>query len=174
MTDERDREIADLKARLEAVEGTRPAATISPAKKKGIAGNIVIAACLLLAALFIIGQCGTEGPSASSAPEFTWSPPPGYSAAATNGPGVGYKWSEPTRAECRQSGGTCFAMDVITEKACSRSLYVSITLMSEADRNIGWTNDTAQGVGAMEPVRLVFTTYEDGAKSARIADVSCY
>ena len=95
-------------------------------------------------------------------------------AAARGSGSVGVKWGKATRAECRGTGVTCWAMDVVTERDCPRSLYASITLLGANDNNIGWTNDTAQGVQAGEVTRLVFDTYERGAESARVAEIACY
>ena len=132
----------------------------------GVLGAVVL--CVVLLAM-----CGRAADSpADQGP--TWSPPAGFTAYnATGGQRVGIEWSEATRAECR-SGVACFAVNVLAENGCPRNLYVSVTLLDDAGNNIGWTNDTAQGVQAGENTRLVFTTYEREAMTARVADVSCY
>jgi len=172
-----DQEIAALKARLAALEGgpPPPAGGKPPSSKGAQAGCFVV---LVLIALISLAMCKPDaGTSTSSnAPAATsWTPPEGYSLERTSrGENIGVAWSRPSRGECRGYDVTCFAVDVVTEHGCPRSLYASITILSKTNDNIGWTNDTAQGVEAGEKVRLVFRTYERGAASARLAEVSCY
>lgn len=186
MSDDKDSEIAALKARLEALErqpGPPPGSSAPPppnlTSKKSGCGTAIIATCVIGALIIMVAQCTSGSGSSSSTNSAyepvvaSWSPPEGYSLERTRSGGIGYKWSKASRSECR-SGVSCWAMEVVTEKGCPRSLYVSVTLMSASDQNIGWTNDTAQGVDAGESVRLVFTTYEEGARSAKVAEVSCY
>lgn len=172
----KDQEIADLKARLAALE--KPAATKAgrPPPSNGV--QIGCAAVIVVVGLLLVSMCsGSGGGSSSSVADTaqTWDPPEGYARQVTDrGSQLGVKWDTPKRSECTGYNTTCFALDVVSEKGCPRSLYVSITILSKAGENIGWTNDTAQGVQPGEPVRLVFDTYERGADSARIAEVNCY
>lgn len=184
MSDEdREREIRELRARLDALQGAQPAVAppqppLPPqAKKSGGLGCVVA----VIAVLALVGYCSQQGGSSSSSYSSladttpAWAPPAGYERHETSrGVGVGVEWEKPTRAECRGSGVTCFAMNVVTEQSCPRSLYASITLFNSAGNNIGWTNDTAQGVQAGEKVRMVFDTYERGVESARVAEINCY
>lgn len=179
--DERDREIRELRARLDAIQAgpgpsTVNAAAPSPKKSNGV-GRVVA----VLAILGAVAYCSQQGDTLSSTYSSTidttprWTPPDGYERhEAPRGGGIGVQWEKPTRAECRGSGVTCFAVNVVTERSCPRNLYASITLFDATGNNIGWTNDTAQGVEAGERVRLVFDTYERGVDSARIAEISCY
>lgn len=174
MSDEKDRELSELRERLARLEGAK-ASPAGPAKKPFGAGCGPVAAVVLLlgAVMYSLTQCGGGLPSGMADP--SWTPPPGYVAdSAATGGGIATKWDTPTRAECRDSGASCFALDVITERPCPRSLYASVTLLDAGGRNIGWTNDTAQGVQAGESTRLVFHTYERNAESARIAELHCY
>lgn len=169
MTDQRDEEIAELRRRLEAVEkpeGAKP----PPTRKKG-AGSVII---VVIGLLLLMGYCTRQGGSGSFTAN-AWLPPEGFMKYdAGRGRSIGVQWAEPTAAECRGSGMTCFAVNVVTEEDCPRNLYMSVTLLGTGGDNIGWTNDTAQGVQAGETVRLVFDTYERNVQSARVADVSCY
>lgn len=169
MSDERDQEIADLKARLAAVEtsGEKP----KPRGSKVVTIVIVVALLGLLSLCLQLGSTTSGGSSSTSA----WAPPAGYSLAdTTRGGAVAYKWEDPTADDCRSSRGACFAMTVVTERDCSRNLYASVSLLNAGGSNIGWTNDSAKGVLAGDPTRLVFNSYEDGVDSARIAEISCY
>lgn len=170
MTDEKDAEIAALKAQLERAGGGNHTQRSGHSKL-----STVVAVVVALAFLGWCSQQGQEQTEYSASPNPTWTPPDGFvTHRMGRGGSVGVEWDMPTRSECRGSGTTCFAMNVVTERDCPRNLYVSITLFNEADDNIGWTNDTAQGVQAGERVRLVFDTYERGAESARIAEINCY
>lgn len=183
--DERDREIRELRARLDALQG-QPAPPVPPApptpptpiKKSGGIGCAVAVVAVIATVSYCSQQNGSSSDPYSSLADTAptlWSPPEGFERHETSrGVGVGVQWEKPTRAECRGSGVTCFAVNVVTEQSCNRSLYASITLLNAAGNNIGWTNDTAQGVQAGETVRLVFDTYERGVETARIAELNCY
>lgn len=177
MVDDKDNEIRRLRERLDALEAPS-AAPVQPAKPKNKAAQVGCAVVALLGVMALLSLCtqggGSSGTSTSPSTP-TWSPPAGYDRHETRRGGfIGVEWEQPTRAECRGSGVTCFAMNVVTEAGCERALYVSITLLDDAGNNIGWTNDTARGVQPGERTRLVFDTYERGVKSARIAEASCY
>lgn len=118
-------------------------------------------------------------PDMTSAPPLytpaAWLPPEGYALAQVKGGTLlGLKWDQPTDGECRGSDITCFAVNVVTEKDCPRSLYMSITILNGMGENVGWTNDTARGVRAGEPVRMSFVSHDQGAKTARVAEINCY
>lgn len=172
-------EIRELKERLARLEGAGPATPAPPpvpAPRGAGCGGWVAGGIALLFVLYLIGRCTPEvgSPGALSA-STSWTPPAGYSLEpGASGGGIATQWETPTSRECRGSGVTCFAINVITERDCPRALYASITLLGEGGDNMGWTNDTAQGVQAGERTRLVFDTYERGVKSARIAEINCY
>lgn len=183
MADSKDDEIRELRERLARLETSQPVDVppAPPAKRKGGCANAIVAVLVLFALFVIVGTCsegsnpttGSSGTITASTP--AWVPPEGFDRHSTSTGGyVGVQWEKPTRAECRGSGVTCFAVNVVSEADCSRNFYMSITLLDAGGRNIGWTNDTAQGVRAGDQVRLVFDTYENGVKSAQVADVSCY
>lgn len=173
---ENDAEVAALRARLAALEAkaaTPPPPPEKPKSKKNGWGCLAVIAIVLVAA-YVYGEAYDSTADPLSPTAASWTPPEGYSIAPGNGGKIATKWSEATRSECRGGGVSCFALDVVTDRDCSRSLYVSVTLLSATDDNIGWTNDTAQGVSAGENVRLVFSTYEPGVETARIAEINCY
>jgi len=174
---ESEDEIKELKARLAKLEGEPGSRVVSPPKPQGLGcGGWVLGAFAVVVALYIIGTVtsGSE-PGAASVSSVQWSPPEGYVLEpAAQGGAIATQWETPTRAECRGSGVSCFAVNVVTEGPCPRSLYASITLLGEGGDNMGWTNDTAQGVQAGERTRLVFRTHERGVQAARIAEINCY
>lgn len=182
--DDKDAELRELRERLARLEGDAstkqpppPPIPPSPPAKQNGCGAILGAAVVIAIGFGLVSMCtGSSGTSGGVLPSTVqWTPPAGYYVEpGGSGPAVATKWAQPTRAECRGSGGVCFALDAIAERGCPRNLYVSITLLDSNGQNIGWTNDTAQGVLPGEQTRLVFTTYERGAKSSRIAEVSCY
>jgi len=173
VTDDKDDEIRELRARLEAIEARPKTLPV----KRPMSGclTFIIVAILGVVGLYVIGSIAGAIDEVETATGSTdWTPPDGFTPYRTdNGSWVAVEWSRPTRAECR-TGGWCIAMNVVAKDACPRSLYASIKLLGEGGDNIGWTNDSAQGVDAGERVRLVFSTYEAGAKSAAIAEMSCY
>lgn len=188
MTGDKESENRDLLeriARLEASGEPVVRAAPFPPKKKRM-GDVVRALVIiigLIVAVWLVGRIGSSlAPSDGfdiaediRAQQSAWMPPTGYAVHdAEGGARIGIEWSKPEPSECRGFGVTCFAINLISEKDCPRNLYASITLSDAAGRNIGWTNDTAQGVRTNEPTRLVFSSHTAGVKSARIAELLCY
>lgn len=179
MTDQDD-EIRELKERLARLEqpSPHPQPGLPPpqAKSGSGCGTFIGLGAVLIVGFFMVSMCnGDSGEVPGVVETASWTPPPGYyKEPTTRGGGIATEWEKPTRSECRGSGVTCFAINVVTERDCPRSLYASITLLDATGNNIGWTNDTAQGVQAGEKTRLVFDTYERGAESARLAEINCY
>jgi len=75
--------------------------------------------------------------------------------------------------KCSYYGAYCWGVEIVTFTGCN-NLYAELTFFDSSDRNIGWTNDTATNVLPREKVVLIFDTYEDGADTGRLSEVSCY
>lgn len=75
--------------------------------------------------------------------------------------------------KCSYSGAYCWGVEIVTKTGCN-NLYAELTIFDSSDRNIGWTNDTATNVLPREKVVLIFDSYEDGADTGRLSEVSCY
>lgn len=187
---DKDREIRKLHSQLAALEAApaAPPAAAAIGKKVDRKGWLIVA---LVGVLALISYCvkqgggggggsgGGGGERQASASAYStaaaWAPPAGYDVyTSKRGGSVGIEWADPTDAECRGGPAACWAANVVTENDCPRGLYASITLLNPTGHNIGWTNDTAQGVRAGERTRLVFRTHERGVDAARIAEVNCH
>lgn len=182
MTDEKDAELRELRERLaklehQGLDSPNPSPPPPPPVRRAGCVSYIAAGVLLLLILGALGMCSTDDTSgtsySSSSSDTAWTPPEGFVKDSTER-GVAVKWVRPTASECRGSGVTCFAVEVVAENGCRRSLYAEATLLDSQGRNIGWTNDTAQGVLPGEITRLVFDTYERNVESARIAEINCY
>jgi len=182
--DDADKEIAELKERLAALEKAKAAAAPAPVvapspTSSGSVGLVLVVigiAVLLGVAYAVTHTTGSESHSAyTPAGEPAWSPPPGYEIHETaEGKAVGVQWAKAKEGECIGSRGACVALIVVSKEACPRNFYASITLLDKAGQNIGWTNDSAQGVRPGEPARLVFESYTPNVVSARVAELNCY
>ena len=86
--------------------------------------------------------------------------------------GVATRWLENGEFSCGYYDW-CWGMEVITKFGCS-NLYVEISLKNKNGVNIGWTNDTAQGLAPGDKAQLIFGTYDSQAETASLAEVSCY
>jgi len=75
--------------------------------------------------------------------------------------------------KCTLYGAYCWGIEIVAKNGCN-NLYAELTIFDSADRNIGWTNDSATNVRAGEKVLLVFDSFEDGADKGRLSAVSCY
>lgn len=87
--------------------------------------------------------------------------------------GIAYRWLENGEYRCSY-GNHCWGMYVVVQNGCPTSLYVEITILDGAGTNIGYTNDIANRVRAGDKVKLVFEDFTPGARSARVAEISCY
>jgi len=86
---------------------------------------------------------------------------------------IAWRWAE--RGEYRCSyGDYCWGMFITAREGCPSSLYAEITILDSSETNIGFTNDTTSGLGAGQKAKLVFETFASGAKTARLAKISCY
>lgn len=176
MSDDKDAEIRRLRDRLDRLERT----TESKARPRVGTGNRIALPIIGLAVVgglvLTLAECSGTGVSQYDDSGSSWTPPSGYTVfpEARGRGAVATDWSEASREECGSSRrARCWAINVITEKDCPRGLYAAITILSDAGQNVDWTNDTALGVRAGEVTRLIFTTYERGDLTARLAEVNC-
>jgi hypothetical protein len=64
----------------------------------------------------------------------------------------------------------CLNYEVITEQGCS-SLYVQASQANEAGQNVGWTNDTVQGLRPKETGLISLGA--TGRGTFRLDEVNC-
>ena len=96
--------------------------------------------------------------------------PKGFSTYDTN---VAYRFlTYGKEYKCSYSGAYCWGVELITKTGCS-SLYAELTISDSSDRNVGWTNDTANNIRPNEVAVLVFDSFDDGADTGRLSKVSC-
>jgi hypothetical protein len=144
-----------------------------PKRRFGWRTFLILGLAILGSLNFIGGMLSGGGKDRSQSHAAAWTPPEGFTLHLTDPwKQVAYQWETPTRAECSR-GRSCFALNVVAENGCPRGLYAEIKLLNAAGANIGWTNDTAQGVEPNERVRLVFRTSEPGTKSAHVTEINC-
>lgn len=73
---------------------------------------------------------------------------------------------------CSYYGAYCWGIEFISKSSCS-SFYVELSILDSSGANIGYTNDLTSNVNPLQRVKMVFNSYEDGAKSGQIAQVTC-
>jgi len=96
--------------------------------------------------------------------------PKGFNSFDSN---IAYRFLKGSEYKCTLYGGYCWGIEIVAKNGCN-NLYAELTIFDSADRNIGWTNDSATNVRAGEKVVLVFDSFEDGADTGRLSEVSCY
>lgn len=87
--------------------------------------------------------------------------------------GIAFRWLESNEFKC-EFYDWCWGMEILTRYGCPSSLYAEINILNKGGANIGWTNDTAQRLRSGDKAILVFGTYENDAKMAEIAEITCY
>lgn len=177
MENEKDAELRVLRERLARLE--RAASPPAPTKRVGTGWGIavpILGITFAASAVLALSECGAGWSGYSDNSASDWDPPARFIRfpGARGRGGVATEWVDPRRSDCRSSGTRCWVLNVVTEQDCPRGLYASVTLLDEGGANVGWTNDSAQGVQAGEVTRMVFRTYERGSLSPRIAEINCY
>ena len=86
-------------------------------------------------------------------------------------PALSFRWLEPNEFSC-SFGDACWGQLWTTTKDCD-FFYVELQLLNKDDIVIGSTNDTAS-LSAGQTAKLVFQSFESGARTARLQSVSCY
>lgn len=119
-----------------------------------------------------IPKTTTSTSTSSTTTTQAWNPS-GYTVVSPSD-GIAMRWLEDNEFDCDYQGDWCWGMEVISRWGCPSSLYVEISIKNKSGVNIGWTNDTAQGLGAGQKAQLIFGTYESQAETASLAEVSCY
>jgi len=96
--------------------------------------------------------------------------PKGFDSFDSN---IAYRFLKGSEYKCTFYGASCWGIEIVAKNGCN-NLYAELTIFDSADRNIGWTNDSATNVRAGKKAVLVFATYEDGADKGSLSEVSCY
>lgn len=86
-------------------------------------------------------------------------------AGFTRNGNTAWRWSE------ERTKGSGWAVEVYARYGCS-SLYVELSVVDDAGRVVGFTNDSVSGLRSKETALLQFRNIDDGEK-ARLAKVSC-
>ena len=129
------------------------------------------ATVVVLAAL--LSRDPAPPPTATAAPTPAWAPPAGYTIAPGE-PTVGWRWMDGKEFDCTYSRGSCFGVEAVARDGCPSSLYVELSLQDASGTAIGMTNDTVGSVSPGQHAKLIFDTFEEAVRKARIAEVSCY
>ena len=85
---------------------------------------------------------------------------------------IAWRWLDSGEYSCSY-GDHCWGMVIIAHDGCPSMVYAEITILDASDSNIGFTNDTTSGLAAGQKAKLVFEDFTPGAKSARLAKISC-
>lgn len=72
------------------------------------------------------------------------------------------------------SGGATWGILIEARDGCPNDLYAEIQIFDKDDFAIGWTNDTTGSLRPGQQAKLVFDTFEEGARSARPNEFNCY
>lgn len=87
---------------------------------------------------------------------------------------IAWRWLKPGSEYSCSYSDYCFGMSIIARDGCPSSHYAEITILDSSGTNKGFTNDTTSGLGASQKAKLIFETFEQGAKTAMLAKISCY
>ena len=131
---------------------------------------LVIVAIVVLLAIggAMLGRVPARSTPTRTAPAVvSWTPPNGYEKTSQD-PTVAYQWG----TGCSASYEACWVMDVTSRDGCS-SLYIELSIMDAAGTAIGYTNEVLTGLTPGQQGRMTFQATDDGARRARISDVSC-
>jgi hypothetical protein len=83
-------------------------------------------------------------------------------------PTVAYRWAD---RGCSYSSGTCWTMDLIT-KAGADYVYVEISIEDSSGSYVDYSNDTARNLRAGQIAKLEFVSFNSGARTGRISEIT--
>lgn len=133
---------------------------------------------LMFSVLIALTACGKAASSLSAGDinatqraQFAWKPS-GFNSFAGDAT-LAWRFLDSGEYSCSYSGWRCGGIEVVSQNGCD-SLYSEVTVLDSGGSNIGWTNDTAQGVSPMEKVKLIFDFTEDDASQFRVAELNCH
>ena len=101
-------------------------------------------------------------------PDNTWIP----SGFTRWDEGLAFRWGEQGDGPGCIGDQTCFRVEIVPKVGCD-SLYVAVSLLDAGGRNIGYTNDSTQGVRAGEMAVLTLGTHEEAMQTMRISEIVC-
>jgi hypothetical protein len=112
----------------------------------------------------------TPKPTPTPTPKPTPTPDPKAMTPYWSDPALSFRWLKSSEYSC--SYGSCWGMLWTTTKDCDW-FYVELQVLDKDDIVIGTANDVAS-LSAGQSAKMVFETFESGARKARLQDVSCY
>lgn len=146
-------------------------------KKQKTRSNIFITVVVLFIVVWLLSQdYSTQSESSSSVTtptatiDTSWVPS-GYNSWSDN-PNVAYRWLEDDEYNC--IGDSCWGIMVIAKNGCDTSLYAEISILDKSEVQVGYTNDSVSSALPMQKSKLIFDSFEDSARKARLSKISCY
>ena len=98
--------------------------------------------------------------------------PKGYETWYDNS-NIAYRWLKGNEFKC-DYGDSCWGMMLIARSGCRSGLYVELSLLDRNDVQVGYTNEVLGSALPMQKSKLVFNTFNEEAKYARISEMNCY
>jgi hypothetical protein len=147
-------------------------------KKREKRRNIFVGVLVVFFSYLLLASTNTNDDNSNSSPypvieeDLTNWIPNGFKSWSEDS-NVAWRWLEDTEYKCDR-GDACWGMMVIARDGCKNSLYGEISILDKSNVQISYTNDSLSSTFPMQENRLVFTTYEDSAHSARLSKISCY
>ena len=83
---------------------------------------------------------------------------------------IAWRWAKGKEFDCDY--GSCWGIMILTKDGCS-SMYAEINIFDKNDIQIDWTNESTSIIQPMQKVLLSFSTFNDSAQSASIAEFNC-
>lgn len=103
---------------------------------------------------------------AAPPPSPAWDPPAGFETWED-----GIAWRYVQDPDCDYGG--CWQVEVVTRDGCPDGLYVALNIL-DGETVVGTTNDLIGSVAPDEVARLTLTTFEEGPRSGRLTEITCY
>ena len=92
----------------------------------------------------------------------------------TQDPLLEWRWLDGREFSCEYDGAACWGMLVKAIAGCPRGLYGEVTVLDGSKIAIGYTNDTVGALGVGQQAKLVFESFESGARYAQPSELSCH
>ena len=83
---------------------------------------------------------------------------------------IAWRWAKGNEFDCEY--GSCWGIMILAKDGCS-SMYAEINIFDKNDIQIDYTNELTSIIQPMQKVLLSFSTFNDSAQSASVAEFNC-
>ena len=87
--------------------------------------------------------------------------------------GIAWRWQ--SNPSCDTGlGAACWGIDLVVRDGCPTSVYAEVNISNTAGTAVDYSNDTLGGLESGQTGQVTFESFDSGAHTVRLSDISCY